>query len=116
MIVSSRDSEKNRSSAEPGIQCPAIVTPIVAAAPMSDASRIFPLRILYMYQPTNSAIGIVQAMVNVPQELPGTSCVTPADSVSLPSVSASGDSGSPLVGVIRLILNASLRVTSPPLG
>ena len=26
-----------------------------------------------MYQPTNSAIGIVQAMVNVPHELPGTS-------------------------------------------
>ena len=26
-----------------------------------------------MYQPTNSAIGIVAAIVNVPQELPGTS-------------------------------------------
>ena len=26
-----------------------------------------------MYQPTNSAIGIVQAIVNVPHELPGTS-------------------------------------------
>ena len=26
-----------------------------------------------MYQPTKSAIGIVQAIVNVPHELPGTS-------------------------------------------
>ena len=40
---------------------------------MSDASRIFPLRKRYMYQPTKSAIGIVQAIVNVPHELPGTS-------------------------------------------
>ena len=28
-----------------------------------------------MYRPTNSAIGMVQAMVKVPQELPGTICV-----------------------------------------
>ena len=40
---------------------------------MSDASTTFPLRNRYMYQPTNSAIGIVQAIVNVPHELPGTS-------------------------------------------
>src|SRR6478736_1759041 len=116
MIVSSREREKNFSSGEPGIQWPAIVTPIVAAAPISEASRILPLRSLYMYSPTKSAIGIVQAIVNVPQELPGTSCVTPAGSVSLRSDSANGDSAWPFVGVARLILKASLRVTSPPLG
>ena len=33
----------------------------------------FPLRRRYMYQPTKSAMGIVQAMVKVPHELPGTS-------------------------------------------
>ena len=31
-----------------------------------------------MYRPTNSAIGIVQAMVKVPQELPGISCTQPS--------------------------------------
>ena len=31
-----------------------------------------------MYQPTNSAIGIVQAIVNVPHELPGTSRLAPS--------------------------------------
>ena len=43
----------------------------VAAAPISDASTTRPLRILYMYKPINSAIGTVQAIVNVPHELPG---------------------------------------------
>ncbi len=31
-----------------------------------------------MYQPTKSAIGIVQAIVNVPHELPGTSRLAPS--------------------------------------
>jgi hypothetical protein len=31
-----------------------------------------------MYKPTNSAIGIVQAMVNVPQDEPGTRRDAPA--------------------------------------
>ncbi len=35
---------------------------------MSDASTTFPLRMRYMHRPTNSAIGIVQAMVNVPHD------------------------------------------------
>src|SRR5437764_262600 len=52
---------------------PATVAASTPAAPTSDASTTFPLRNRYMYQPTNSAIGIVQAMVNVPHELPGTS-------------------------------------------
>ena len=45
---------------------------------MIDASITRPGRILYMYRPTNSAIGIVQAMVNVPQEEPGTRRTAPA--------------------------------------
>ena len=36
---------------------------------LDDLARADP----YMYKPTNSAIGIVQAIVNVPHELPGTS-------------------------------------------
>src|SRR5262249_45378440 len=66
------ESRKNGSSREPGIKAPANVAASTAAAPRSDASRILPLRRRYMYQPTKRAIGIVQAMVNVPQELPGT--------------------------------------------
>src|SRR5438270_827852 len=38
---------------------------------MTDASTTWPGRILYMYSPTNSAIGMVQAIVNVPHGLPG---------------------------------------------
>src|SRR5262249_9441874 len=70
-------SEKNGASGEPGIQLPAITAASVARAPISDASTTRPLRILYMYSPTNSAIGMVQAMVNVPQLLPGTTCTLP---------------------------------------
>ena len=81
-IVSSRDSEKYGSSAEPGIQLPAAVAASVAAAPISDASTTCPLRILYMYRPIKSAIGTVQAIVNVPQELPATNCFAPAGSVT----------------------------------
>ena len=81
-IVASRDSEKYGSSAEPGIQFPATVAANVAAAPISDASTTCPLRSLYMYRPINSAIGTVQAIVNVPHELPGTACFAPAGSVT----------------------------------
>src|SRR4051812_30933301 len=63
---------KNRSSGEPGMNPPRNVAPSVSTAPMRDASTTCPGRILYMYRPTNSAIGIVSAMVNVPHELPGT--------------------------------------------
>ncbi len=55
------------------IQAPANVAASTHAAPISDASRTFPCRNRYMYQPTNSAIGMVAAIVNVPHELPGTS-------------------------------------------
>jgi len=40
------------------------------APPMSEASTTFPLRMRYMYTPTSKAMGIVQKMVKVPQELP----------------------------------------------
>ncbi len=49
-----------------------------------------------MYSPTNRAIGMVQAMVNVPHELPGTTCTQPAGSSTVcpvPIVSASVLSG-----------------------
>ena len=42
---------------------------------MAEASTTRPLRSLYMYSPIASAIGTVQAIVNVPHELPGTACV-----------------------------------------
>ena len=57
---------------------------------MNDASTTRPGRILYMYSPTNSAIGIVQAMVKVPQEEPGTRRTAPAGSVAVSPVQARG--------------------------
>src|SRR4051794_8829878 len=57
---------------------PAKVATSVRAAPMIDASITRPGRILYMYRPMNRAIGIVQAMVNVPHEEPGTRRTAPA--------------------------------------
>src|SRR3954464_15713573 len=72
-IVWSRESRKNRSTGEPGTSAPAYVAASTPAAPTSEASTTLPLRNRYMYQPTNRAIGIVQAIVNVPHELPGTS-------------------------------------------
>ena len=44
---------------------------------MIDASTTRPGRMLYIHKPTNRAIGMVQAMVNVPQEEPGTVCEHP---------------------------------------
>ncbi len=35
-----------------------------------------------MYQPTSNAIGMVAAIVNVPQELPGTSRLAPSGRVN----------------------------------
>src|SRR4051794_41859378 len=58
---------------------------------MSDASTTRPFRILYMYRPTNSAIGMVQAMVNVPQDEPGTSRTAPAVSLVESLAQVSGD-------------------------
>src|SRR5215217_6327334 len=51
---------------------PSTVAPSVRPPPMIEASTTWPGRILYMYRPTSNAIGIVQAIVKVPQELPGT--------------------------------------------
>src|SRR3954467_2986986 len=54
------------------IQPPRKTAPSVRVAPTIDASTVFPGRSLYIHRPTSRAIGIVQAMVNVPQEEPGT--------------------------------------------
>src|SRR4051812_15743298 len=51
---------------------PRNTAPSVNAAPTSDASTTLPGRSLYIHRPTSRAIGIVQAMVNVPQEEPET--------------------------------------------
>src|SRR5436309_1219211 len=83
-MVWSRDSSKKGPSLDPGIAAPATVAASTPTAPTSEASTTRPLRNRYMYQPTNSAIGIVQAMVNVPHELPGTSRVAPLGSVKPP--------------------------------
>src|SRR3954470_13962671 len=77
-MVCSREREKYGSSREPGIDAPATVAAGTATAPTSGASTTSPLRKRYMYQPTNRAIGMVQAIVNVPQELPGTSRLAPS--------------------------------------
>src|SRR3954468_16646013 len=71
-MVCSRVSEKNRSHDAPGIQSPATTAASVRTPPMSDASTTRPGRMRYIHSPTSRAIGIVQAMVNVPHELPGT--------------------------------------------
>src|SRR3954447_23393095 len=73
-----REREKKASDDEPGIEAPATVAASTATAPTSDASTTFPLRKRYMYQPTNRAIGMVQAMGNAPHELPGTSRLAPS--------------------------------------
>src|SRR5436309_699302 len=69
-VVQFFDRLNTSRSGECGIQLPATVAARTSAAPISDASTTRPLRMRYMYKPTNSAIGIVQAMVNVPHELP----------------------------------------------
>src|SRR5476651_435441 len=73
-MVASLLREKYGSKTEPGIKLPAMVAAKTPTPPMRDASTTWPLRILYIHRPTNRAIGMVQAIVNVPQELPGTSC------------------------------------------
>src|SRR5262245_38323250 len=71
-IVQFFDRLNTSRSGECGIQLPAIVAASTSAAPISDASTTLPLRILYMYRATKSAIGIVQAMLNMPHDEPGT--------------------------------------------
>src|SRR5262245_7121251 len=75
-------SEKNGSSGDPGIQLPTTVAISTPPAPISDASMTRPLRILYMYRPTNRAIGMVQKIVNVPHDDPGTGSTVPAGRVT----------------------------------
>src|SRR4051794_7816876 len=59
-------------SAVPGTMPPTKVAAKVRAPPIRDASSTLPGRSLYIHNPTRSAMGIVQAIVNVPHELPGT--------------------------------------------
>src|SRR5262245_22112863 len=116
-IVPSRESENQSAKGEPGIQLPATVTPIVAAAPISDASTTRPLRKRYMYSPTRSAIGTVQAIVNVPQELPGTACETPPGNVIFPFAAANAGTAASAgwASFARDSVKPSLRVTALPL-
>src|SRR5687768_4816728 len=74
----------------PATHPPATVATSVNAPPIRDASMTRPLRILYMYSPTNSAIGIVQAIVNVPHAEPGTRRTAPGGSAALPSAHCIG--------------------------
>src|SRR6266849_10938481 len=89
-MVSLRVSEKIDSSDDPGIHRPTTVAATTPTAPIRDASTTCPRRILYMYRPTKKAIGMVQAMVNVPQDDPGTTCLHLAGSVTTPSTGISG--------------------------
>jgi hypothetical protein len=59
---------------------PAQVQARTAAPPMSDASTMCPFRITYIQSPTNRAMGMVQAMVKVPHELPRIRRTEPAGS------------------------------------
>ena len=80
-VVCPRVSENQPSSREPGTQLPTKTAVSVSAAPINEACTTAPGRIRYMYSPTKSAIGIVQAIVNVPHEEPGTSTSQPSGSV-----------------------------------
>src|SRR2546423_217737 len=70
---------------------PRNVAPSVSAPPMIDASTMRPGRILYMYNPTNSAMGIVQAIVKVPQLLPGVTRAASGASATAPLGLAAND-------------------------
>src|SRR5678810_820984 len=50
----------------------------VSTPPTIDASTTCPGRILYIHNPTSSAMGIVHAMVNIPHEEPGTRRTAPS--------------------------------------
>src|SRR3954454_22236519 len=107
-----RDRENKGPSDEVGIDAPAIVAASTATAPTSDAATTYPLRKRYMYQPTNRAIGIVQAIVNVPHELPGTSRFAPSGRTQ-PSPSgllfmALPDGTSSVNGSLKVIVWAAL--------
>src|SRR6266478_2969756 len=78
MIVWFFVREKNGSSTEPGIQLPTMTAARTATTPNADAWAMPPpFRTLVMYHPMARPIGIVQAIVKVPHELPGTSSNDP---------------------------------------
>src|SRR5690348_13225257 len=83
--VCSRVRENNHSTDDPGTQCPTTTAASTRAPPITDASATRPGRMRYIHRPTNRAIGTVQAMVNVPHELPGTICLDPAGRVNVVS-------------------------------
>ena len=63
------DREKYGSSAEPGIQEPATVAKRTRTAPIAEASVMWPGRSQYIQKLTSRAIGIVMAIVKVPQHV-----------------------------------------------
>ena len=66
VLWSNVNQEANR---EPGIYRPKITAIVRRVTPMMVASTVFPFRNLNIHIPINKAIGMVEAMVNVPQEL-----------------------------------------------
>src|SRR4051812_45651595 len=74
---------------------PMKVASSVSSPPTIEASTTFPGRILYIHKPTSSAMGIVQAMVKVPQDEPGTRRTAPTGTT-------------PSIGQVALIPKAGL--------
>ena len=69
MMIPSRERVNHGARKEPGIRLPITTLATTPMTPMMLASAIFPGRIRYIQSPTNSAIGIVMAIVNVPHGL-----------------------------------------------
>src|SRR5713226_4053134 len=104
------ESENIEANCEPGIQLPTITAARTARTPISVASPILPLRIRYIQRPMKSPMGMVQAIVKVPQELPGTNSRAPFGKVTV-----SVPSSEPLDALGTSIKKASERaVTAPP--
>ncbi len=84
---------------------------------MSDASPMRPLRMRYIHRPTNSAMGMVQAMVNRPQDEPGITQDDPSGrcSVSPPSAftTTRPSPASALTMMNRIAMAAVVPATGP---
>src|SRR5262249_5787779 len=102
---------------------PSTTAPSVSAPPITEASITCPLRMRYIQRPTKSAMGIVQAMVNVPQLLPGMTWTLPLGNVMVTGASAGPGPISPLGtgtrtrnGSGRLLSTAELGYRTVQLG
>src|SRR3954471_10203308 len=73
---------------------PRNTAPSVRAAPTIDASTTLPGRRRYIHRPTSRAMGIVQAMVNVPQDEPETRRTAPGG-MAASTTPASSDAAPP---------------------